>query len=84
MSDKPAVTLLIPSWNGAKEFPEILSRMLDQKLDRTFEVLVIDSGSTDGTVEILRPHAVRLIEIPNSELNHRLTRNRGILEAPGR
>ncbi len=83
LSEAPGVSLVILTWNAGPEFPEILGLMLDQELDRPMEVVVIDSGSTDGTVELLKTQPVRLIEIPNSEFNHGLTRNRGILEARG-
>jgi rhamnosyltransferase len=83
MSSSPAVTLFVPTWNAGVEFPEILRSMQNQKLDRSFEILVIDSGSTDGTTEFLRREPVRLIEIPNWEFNHGLTRDRGIREARG-
>ena len=36
----PAVTLLIPTWNAGPEFPEILGRMRDQQLERSFEILI--------------------------------------------
>lgn len=83
MAPQPAVSLFIPTWNAGPEFPDILRAMRAQRLDRDFEILVIDSGSTDGTVPFLRSQPVRLIEIPNAEFNHGLTRNRGIEEARG-
>lgn len=83
MATQPAVTLFVPTWNAGPEFPGILGRMRQQRLDRPFEVLIIDSGSTDGTVEFLRRQPVRLIEIQKSEFNHGLTRNQGIQEARG-
>ncbi len=83
MAENPAVTLLIPTWNAGPEFPEILDRMRNQRLDRNFEILVIDSSSTDGTAEFLRRQPLRLIEIPKSEFNHGLTRNLGVREARG-
>lgn len=79
----PRVTVFIPTWNAGTEFPEILQAILDQELDRTFEVLAIDSGSTDGTVEYLKTQPVRLLRIANWEFNHGLTRNRGVQEARG-
>ncbi len=81
------VTLVLPTRNAGPEFPQVFARMLDQELDRPLEVVVIDSGSTDGTVDFLktqlRTQRLRLIEIPHGEFNHGLTRNRGIEEARG-
>src|SRR5262245_41643762 len=82
-ADQPGVSLFIPTWNAGREFPGILERMLSQKLDRPFEVIVIDSGSTDGTVEFLERQPVRLERIPNREFDHGLTRNRGVELARG-
>jgi rhamnosyltransferase len=83
MTAAPAVTLLVPTWNAGPEFPDVLRAMQDQRLTCDFEILVIDSGSTDGTAEFLRRQPVRLIEIANAEFNHGLTRNRGVREARG-
>ena len=79
----PKVSLFIPTFNAGPEFPEILRLMQDQELDGPLETVIVDSGSTDGTVEFLKTQPVRLIQIPNSEFNHGLTRNRGVQEAQG-
>jgi glycosyltransferase involved in cell wall biosynthesis len=80
---RPGITLLIPTFNAGPEFPALFGCMQAQRVDRDVEILVIDSGSTDGTVEFLRSRPIRLIEIPNAEFNHGLTRNLGIREARG-
>ena len=82
-SDAPKVTVFIPTYNGGMLFDEVLRRIFVQQVDFDFEVLCIDSGSTDETLDIIAKYPVRLIRIPNSEFNHGLTRNRGVREARG-
>ena len=82
MSDSTRrVTLAIPTRNAGPEFPQILECMTAQELDGELEVLAIDSGSTDGTAEMLRNRDLRLIEIPPKEFNHGTTRNLAVREA---
>jgi rhamnosyltransferase len=47
------------------------------------EILVIDSGSTDSSVQIAKSYAVKVISIKPSEFNHGLTRNLGAQLASG-
>ena len=54
MPAQPLVTVVVPTRNGGAGFQDNLRAMLDQRLDGSFEVLVIDSGSTDGTRETSR------------------------------
>jgi rhamnosyltransferase len=80
----PYATVFIPTWNGGPLFERVLDKVLAQKTPFAYEVLVIDSGSHDDTVEAVRRRPeVRLIEIPNTEFNHGLTRNRAVREARG-
>lgn len=46
------VTVLMPVYNGDKFLAESIQSILDQQYD-SFELLVINDGSTDGTAEIL-------------------------------
>lgn len=72
----PSVTVAILTWNGEQYLDSILSAVESQRYDGVFDVLVIDSGSTDGTLDIVAAHpAVRLHEIPNKEFGHGKTRN---------
>ncbi|MCL6655208.1 hypothetical protein A6R70_23305 [Agrobacterium rubi] len=74
--------VVIPAKNAVNILPAVLSKVLSQKTEWSYEIIVIDSGSTDGTVEYLRQHdAIRLIEIPSSEFGHGKTRNLGIQAA---
>lgn len=69
-------TVVIPTYNGELYIAQILDALRTQEFDGTFEVLVIDSGSTDRTLQIVRGRDdVRLHEIPNEEFGHGKTRN---------
>lgn len=85
MSDAESLvaSVVIPTLNGGMEFQRVLATVLEQSTDGAFEVIVIDSGSTDGTLEFLAGQPVRLIRIDRSEFNHGLTRNLGVSQARG-
>jgi len=80
---KPLISTIIPVKNGAKWLPEAIAGILNQKLANDTEIIVIDSGSTDSSLEILRKLPVKLIQIAASEFNHGTTRNLGIQQATG-
>ncbi|KAA3520917.1 glycosyltransferase [Agrobacterium tumefaciens] len=70
--------VVIPVKNAISIVPQVLSQVLAQQTDWPFEIIVIDSGSRDGTAEYLRSlDSIRLIEIPPSEFGHGKTRNLG-------
>ncbi len=78
-------TIVIPTLNGERYLDRLLAMLERQRFDGSVEVLVIDSGSTDSTVSIVRAHpGVRLHEIPNAEFGHGKTRNLAARLARGR
>jgi rhamnosyltransferase len=54
-----------------------LEAVYGQSADFPFEVVVIDSGSRDRTIEIVRKYPARLLQIAPSEFHHARTRNLG-------
>jgi cellulose synthase/poly-beta-1,6-N-acetylglucosamine synthase-like glycosyltransferase len=52
----PSVSVLLPTYNGARFLDAQVHSVLAQTLS-TFELLVYDDGSTDGTWPILQAHA---------------------------
>jgi glycosyltransferase involved in cell wall biosynthesis len=51
MINKPLVSVIIPSWNGAAVLEEALRSAQTQSY-RHFEVIIVDDGSTDDTAKI--------------------------------
>jgi rhamnosyltransferase len=70
------VTIAIPSFNGDEYIGELLRAVFAQKTKLKYQVLVIDSGSNERTLQIIREFpGVRLHQIPNREFGHGKTRN---------
>jgi rhamnosyltransferase len=70
------VTVALPVRDGGPLLGAVLDAVRGQEVDRPVEVLVIDSGSTDGSAELARRHGARVVEIPPAEFSHGATRNR--------
>lgn len=79
------VSVVIPTFDGERYLAEVLDAIEAQRGAGAVETLVIDSGSTDATLALVRARpAVRLHEIPNAEFGHGRTRNLGARLANGR
>lgn len=79
----PLVSILIPTRNGAATLPALLDAISRQRVDFGVEIVAVDSGSTDGTADLLRARAVRVVAIDADSFDHGLARNVGIEQAAG-
>lgn len=81
---KPTVSIVIPTYNRADFLADAIMSVLDQELfkGQTFEVILVDDGSTDGTGEIIKQFGdkIRYYKLPHSGLPAR-ARNFGITKA---
>ncbi len=72
-------SIIIPTKNGGALFRRVLDAVLTQQTDWPYEVIIADSGSTDGTVEFVQQFSqVKLLQIPAQEFGHGRTRNQAI------
>ena len=69
------VSILILAKNEAANIGPCLEAVFSQKCGRTFEVVLVDSGSEDGTLEIARRFPVFIKQIPAASFHHARTRN---------
>lgn len=78
----PSITIVTPCLNGAATLPAALASVRDQAYPGVLEHVVVDGGSTDGTLEILdAAPGVRYISEPDRGLSDAV--NKGIRMASG-
>ncbi len=51
-SENPIISVIIPNWNGAEHLPTCLESLRAQIFD-DFETIIVDNGSTDGSLALL-------------------------------
>jgi len=84
MNNAVDISIVIPVKNGEKYLDYLLKAVFSQKVSSEFEVIVVDSGSKDRTIDIITQYPVTLYQINDYEFNHGLTRNFGISKAKGK
>lgn len=82
-SVKQKVSVVIPTFNAGDLFDVVLRKIRAQTNLTELEIVVIDSGSTDRTVEIALQYDAEVISIPSNEFSHSATRNKGAAAATG-
>ena len=81
--NNPLISVVIPVKNGMDTLGKCLDGIFSQTLRDKLEVIIIDSGSTDGTLEFLKEYPVRVHKLDPKEFNHGETRNLGVHLARG-
>ena len=81
MSTSPKISVVTPSFNSIHTIRDTIESVRSQDY-RNWEHIVIDGGSTDGTVDLLKqyPHLIWLSE---KDEGHYHAMNKGILRATG-
>lgn len=79
----PSLSVIVPSFNQAQFIEETLLSILDQNYP-CLELIVIDGGSTDGSVDIIRKYEDRIaywVSEPDRGQSHAI--NKGFEKATG-
>ena len=80
---KPVVSIIIVNWNGLDHLPDCLDSLAEQTF-RDFEVVLVDNGSKDGSVEFVgeRYPWVSLVPLPEN-VGFAAGNNRGLENSKG-
>lgn len=76
------ISVIIPTLEAGSSIGQLLSMLLSQDQPPS-EIIVIDSSSTDNTVDTAIRLGARTIVIPRQAFNHGKTRNTAAMEAQG-
>lgn len=73
-------SVIIPIKNGGELFKKVVDKVLSQEVEFPYELILVDSGSSDGTLEFAQSVAerednVRLYKIKPEDFGHGKTRN---------
>lgn len=79
----PVISVVIPVRDGGAGLIECLRAVRAQRIDQEVEIVVVDSGSTDGSVEAAREHGALVEEISPQLFSHGAARNLGARLASG-
>lgn len=82
MSSKKIISVIIPTYNRAKNLEKLLLRLKDQ-IDHQFEIIVVDDGSTDNTFDTVKKfNNLKYFKIDNHERAY--ARNYGAKKSKGK
>ena len=87
MNEQIVLSIIVPVYNLEVFLPEALASLLKIDFDAPYEIIVVDDGSSDGSLAILRAYeekskAIRVITGPNGGVSR--ARNAGIEAARGK
>lgn len=79
----PKVSIIIRTLNEAKYLPECLNSLQEQSYNGEIETIIVDSGSTDGTLDIARARGCKVVEIDKRKFTFGRSLNLGCENGTG-
>lgn len=77
------ISIIIPTKNAGNDFKFLLKMIRNQKGFNDIEIIIVDSGSQDQTIQISKDHNAKVIEILPEDFTHSYARNLGARNAIG-
>src|ERR1043165_8064471 len=79
----PRFSVVIPTLNGGPTLLALLASLWSQRTAGSVEVIAVDSGSSDNTLELLAARHASIVRIDRAAFDHGAARNAGIAQARG-
>lgn len=79
----PKISIIIRTYNEEKYIEECLVKIFSQKVKHSFEVIIVDSESTDNTLVIVQKFPVKILSIKKKDFSFGKSLNYGCKNAKG-
>lgn len=76
--EEMGISIVIPTFNGGRVFSECLEMIGEQAYEGAVQLVVVDSGSTDGTIDLAERAGALVRKINKKAFHHARTRNEAI------
>jgi len=78
------ISIVIPTYNGLGDLTRLIPQLSNQRGFKKIEIIVVDSSSSDGSVEFLQNFSnVEVISIKQRDFSHSYARNLGFEKCSG-
>ena len=81
---RDTVSVVILTLNGGSELCRSIEQVLSQRIDSPVEVVLVDSGSSDGTENLDKQFRLRMVRIPQRSFRFGSARNLAFASSSGR
>ena len=83
MPEDTKASIIIRAYNEEKHVEKLLQGIKNQKTSFGYQVILVDSGSTDNTIDIAQRYGAEVVRITPSEFSFGCSLNKGIKKAGG-
>jgi glycosyltransferase involved in cell wall biosynthesis/SAM-dependent methyltransferase len=79
------ISIVIPTYNGLRELTKLIPQLINQKGFKKIEIIVVDSDSSDDTLEFLQNFPnIQVISMEQKDFSHSYARNLGFEKCSGK